>query len=314
MRVLVTGASGLLGANVVEELQEHGFEVEVLIRPTSNTLGLAGLNPKIHYGDLQDPGSIIRAAKKCQSIIHCAAHTKQWNTTKKEHDLVNLEGTKNLMKAAGMAGSEKVVYVSTANTFPLLDQSRLDLNTDYVRSKQAAEDYVMQQQNLSTVVINPSYMIGPRDVKPSSGQAILHFLKNNPVFTPAGGKSFIHVRDVAIAIRKSLDPKIQGKRFLLANDNRTYLSFFRLIEEVTGEKKKLLVIPPALSTFGGVLGSWYGTLIGSQPKLTQENAAIINHNLFYDGDAAYRELEIEKTSLEEAIAEAVAWFGENGYY
>jgi dihydroflavonol-4-reductase len=314
MKVLVTGATGLLGANVVEDLLAHGHEVHVLVRKTSNALGLEGLSPTYFLGDLQDQASLIAAAINCQAIVHCAANTKQWNTSKKEHDLINLQGTQNILSAAGMAGPEKVIFVSTANTFPLKDQQELTLHSDYIESKKAAEDYVLAQRELPAVVINPSFMIGARDVKPSSGQAILHYLKNNPVFTPAGGKSFIHVKDVATAIRKCLEKDVKGERFLMANDNRSYHSFFKLIGEVTGEKRSLVIIPPFLSSFAGSLGTFYGTLTGSSPKLTNENAAIINSNLFYDGEPSYEKLEIEKRSLEEAIEDAVRWFKENRYY
>ncbi len=313
MKVLVTGATGFLGANVVENLTANGYAVNVLVRKTSNILGLEGLFPDIHIGELEDQGSLITAAKDCNAIVHCAANTKQWNTSREEHDRINLEGTKNILKAGRMAGAEKVVFVSTANTFPLMHRTQLTLNSDYIASKQAAEEYMLTQQELPTVVINPSFMIGARDVKPSSGQAILHYLNHNPVFTPAGGKSFIHVQDVATAIRKSLEMDVKGERFLMANDNRSYRSFFKLIGKLTGKKKKLVVIPKAISRIGGSLGSYYGELTGASPKLTRENATIINNNLFYDGETSYRKLDIKKRSLEEAIQEALYWFKTNGY-
>ncbi|MEX2593659.1 MAG: NAD-dependent epimerase/dehydratase family protein [Anditalea sp.] len=313
MKVLVTGASGLLGANVVELLLSCGYEVSILIRRSSNTLGLKGLTPEVHYGDLKDKESIIHAARHCNAIIHCAANTNQWKTTRMEHDHINLDGTKHTLEAAKTAGVGKVIFVSTANTFPLSNNQPLILDTDYVRSKQAAEDYVLSQDQVPAVIINPSFMIGPRDVKPSSGQAVLHFVNHNPVFTPAGGKSFVHVKDVAEAILKNLESSVEGKRFLVANDNRSYKSFFNLIGEVTGHKKRIIVIPPAISQLAGEIGTIIGKLTGSMPKLTKENAAIINTNLFYNGEDTYHELGIKKRPLEEAIREAVDWFRKNKY-
>jgi dihydroflavonol-4-reductase len=313
MRLLVTGASGLLGANVVEMLLFYGYEVNVLLRKTSNTIGLQGLKVNIRYGDLQDEESIRMAALDCRGIIHCAANTKQWNTSREEHDMVNLVGTKKIIQAAVRASVQRLVFVSTANTFPLLNEQPFPLDTPYVSSKKAAEDYVLNQDHVEAMVINPSFMIGARDAKPSSGQAVLHYLNQNPVFTPAGGKSFVHVKDVAEAVVKAFESPNHQKRFLLANDNRTYRSFFELTGEVTGKKKKLLTIPPLLSRTAGAVGSLYGKLTGSTPKLNLENALLINTKLYYNGEEAYRELGLGKRPLEEAVFDAVEWFRVQGY-
>lgn len=313
MKVLVTGSSGLLGANMVDYLAFKGCEVNALLRKTSNTTGLNDLNPHIQYGDLNNVSSIISAAKGCTWLVHCAANTKQWNTSKKEHDTINLKGTKNVIEAAEKAGVDKVAFISTANTFPLSNDITVNINTDYVESKLAAEKYVLDQQKVKAIIANPSFMIGARDAKPSSGQAILHYMNNNPVFTPAGGKSFIHVMDVAEAIFKILDLDIYGKRFLLANDNRTYMSFFKLIGEITHQNKRMITIPPFVSKLGGGIGTVYGKISGTMPKLNTINAQIINSNLYYNGADTFHKLEMQPRSIESAISEAVEWFKLNGY-
>lgn len=313
MRVLVTGASGLLGANVVELFLDRGYEVNILIRKSSNTLGLNDLNPHVYYGDLNDKASIVEAAKNCTALVHCAANTKQWGTSREEHDRINLTGTKNMVEAAKQANVEKMVFVSTANTFPSLNQKGLPLQTDYVESKRAAENFVLNQDMVPAVIINPSFMIGARDVKPSSGQAILHYMNHNPVFAPRGGKSFIHVKDVAEAILNSVGLPVLGQRFLVANDNRSYQSFFDLIGDVTGQKKKIIALPPLLFNVMGELGTQWGRITGSAPKMTRENAHIINSDLFYDGESTYQELGVIKRPLEPAIEEAVSWFKKHGY-
>jgi len=313
MKIMVTGASGLLGANVTEWMTSWGYEVNVLVRKTSNLKGLQGLHPKIHYGDIQDSESIYNAAIGCSAVIHCAANTRQWGSSREEHDKINLGGTKAVIAAAAKAGIDKVIYVSTANTFPFSNHPSLKLDTAYVESKLAAENYVLEQDKVKADVINPSFMIGPRDAKPSSGEAILHYMSNNPVFAPAGGKSFIHVRDVAEAIQKVCESSVYGKRYLLANHNMSYRNFFRMVSHVTGRKKLIIPIPPLATRAGGALGSLYGSLTNSLPKLTLENAAIINNHLYYDGSESYSRLNLQPRSIEAAIKKAVDWFIMNGY-
>lgn len=313
MKILVTGASGLLGANVVDRMAGQGYEVNVLLRKSSNTLGLKGLKYNTYYGDLKNSHSILLAATDCKAIIHCAANTKQWGSSREEHDRINLQGTKHIIEAAGKAGADKVVFVSTANTFPFSNNPPLKMNTDYVQSKLAAEKYVLEQQIVKSVIVNPSFMIGPLDSKPSSGQSILHYLKHNPVFTPAGGKSFIHVKDVTEAIQIVLESPIYGKRYLLGNDNQTYESFFDIVAKVSGKRHLIIPIPPIATRLGGLLGALYGKWTGRELKLNRENAAIINNNLYYDGSVAYRELGMQPRSIEEAVREAVEWFKKNKY-
>lgn len=313
MKVLVTGATGLLGSNVVELLGFYGYDVRVLIRKTSNTLGLEGLKAERFYGDLNDGDSLTKAGRDCQLTVHCAANTKQWETSWKEHADVNIQGSRNILSAALANKHQKIIMVSTANTFPLLNKKPFPTNTDYVKSKQAAEDYVLRQKEIPATVINPSFMIGPRDVKPSSGQSILHYLNNNPVLCPAGGKSFIHVKDVAEAIVKSTNSKTNGQRYLLANENMTYRSFFDLLRQETGIAKKVINLPAPLSNFAGKLGSLVSGTFGLSPRLTSENATIINSKLYYDGSESYTDLGIEKRSIQSAVQEAVDWFEKNGY-
>lgn len=314
MKVLVTGATGLLGANVLELLNLYGFDVRVLIRKTSNTLGLEGLKAEKFYGDLNDADSLANAARDCHLTIHCAANTKQWKTSWQEHAEVNIQGSRNILSAALAHKHQKLIMVSTANTFPLLNQQALSVNTDYIKSKKAAEDYILGQKEIPATVINPSFMIGARDVKPSSGQSILHYLNSNPVLCPAGGKSFIHVKDVAEAIVRSINySTTNGQRYLLANENMTYRSFFKLLQQETGVVKKVINLPAPISHFAGKLGSLMSDIFGLSLKLTSENASLINQKLYYDGSESYKAFEMEKRSIASAVQEAVGWFEKNHY-
>ncbi len=308
MRVLVTGATGLLGANVVAWLCNHDYNVRALVRNSSDLKGLIGLNYEKHFGDLTDAESLEQAAKDCTYIVHAAANTLQWKTTQKEHEAVNLAGTKAIVQAAKVNNVSKIIAVGTANTFPLADGSKLAIQTDYINTKKAAEEYLLNQHDVPAVLINPSFMIGARDVKPSSGQAILHYLNSNLVMCPAGGKSFIHVMDVAEAIGKVMLSEVSGKRYLLANDNMSYSAFFKLIAEVTGVQKGLIPIPASLSFAGGTAGTAINKAFNTSVKLNVENAALINTKLYYDGRESYKLLNIEQRSMQEAVKDAVEWF------
>jgi dihydroflavonol-4-reductase len=314
MRILVTGASGLLGANVVEVLLEAGHKVNVLLRKSSATLGLKGLKATFHFGDILDTNSIVNAALGCEVIVHCAAHTLQWKTSAQTHTDINLQGTKNIILAAEKAHVQKVIYVSTANTFPSIGEDLASTHTAYILSKKAAEEYVLEQDLVEAVIINPSFMIGARDSKPSSGQILLHYMNQNPILTPSGGKSFIHVKDVAEGINNSIFVGVKGKRYLMANHNMTYGDFFDLANNVFELSKKKINIPSSLSLATGFAGSLYEKFTGQSPKMTLQNAKIINKKLYYDGSAAYGALNVAPRPIAQAILEAHDWFKENNFY
>ena len=116
MKVLVTGATGFVGGNLVRALNGRGYDVRALVRRKSSTLTLENLGVEETQGDLLDRGSIARAMKGCQGVFHCAAMYTFWSPNPAEVYQVNVEGTRTLMEEATKAGVERVVYTSTVST------------------------------------------------------------------------------------------------------------------------------------------------------------------------------------------------------
>ncbi|MCA9163633.1 MAG: SDR family NAD(P)-dependent oxidoreductase, partial [Planctomycetales bacterium] len=152
MKVLVTGATGLLGNNVVRQLVERGDEVTVLVRASSDSRPLAELPVHRVVGDVTDEESVKRAAADVDAIIHTAAHIHigwtQWETGRR----VNVEGSRNVARAARERGV-RLVYVSTVDTFGVgtIDEPADETspregkpNCCYVATKREAEQAVQQ--------------------------------------------------------------------------------------------------------------------------------------------------------------------------
>src|SRR4051812_45299430 len=99
MKILVTGADGLLGSNVVRILLEKGHSVRIFAQPFRQQKTLAGLNNERVEGDLLNPTEVINAAKNCDSIIHIAANTSVWPSRSEIVNKVNIDGTKNIIEA-----------------------------------------------------------------------------------------------------------------------------------------------------------------------------------------------------------------------
>jgi len=116
MKNLVTGATGLLGSHIVEQLVREGEKVRCLVRKTSNTSFLDTLNVEKVYGDITDPGSLIAAFKDIDIVCHCAAKVSDWGPWE-EFERTIVQGTKNCLEASLQAGVKRFLYVSTEGVY-----------------------------------------------------------------------------------------------------------------------------------------------------------------------------------------------------
>src|SRR3989442_1180951 len=119
MKVLVTGATGFVGAAVVRRLLAAGTEVRVLIRRDSDLRNLGGLKVEQAHGDLRDRDSLRRALSGCSRLYHVAAHYALWAKAPSIFYEVNVTGTRVLLETARELGTERIVYTSTIGAIGL---------------------------------------------------------------------------------------------------------------------------------------------------------------------------------------------------
>ncbi|MDO8519928.1 MAG: NAD-dependent epimerase/dehydratase family protein, partial [Deltaproteobacteria bacterium] len=210
-KVLVTGATGFIGGNLVRLLLKEGYAVRALVRHTSRLDNLKNLDVEKVYGDLRDKSSLIKACKGCDHLYHVAASYELWSAEPKEFYDTNVNGTHNILAAAREAGISKIVYTSTVGAIRYPDDptkpsdetcwpTPKDLQNDYKRSKFQAEQVALKfaKEGLPVVVVNPSAPIGPYDIKPTpTGKIIVDFLKGKVPAYVDTGLNIIDVEDVA---------------------------------------------------------------------------------------------------------------------
>ncbi len=172
-RVLVTGATGFVGAAVARTLLAAGFTVRVTARPGSDRRNLEGLNAETVPLDLADPGSFARALTGCRYLFHVAADYRLWVPDEAAMRHVNVEGTRTLLRAAAAEGVERTVYTSSVAALGLTaDGSPADEHTPilpshhigaYKQSKYDAEQAVrvLAEDGQNIVIVNPSTPIRP---------------------------------------------------------------------------------------------------------------------------------------------------------
>jgi polyketide synthase len=173
-KCLVTGATGFIGGHLVRRLVGQGYRVRCLVRPTSDTSHLDGLDLELASGDLIDAGSVRRAAAGCRFVVHCGALVSDWATTE-EIKRVNVLGTRNVLDAAVDASVERLVHLSTTDVYGHpggrgVDESRAPAGFSnwYSETKLAAEAEVRRAERahgLGVVILRPATVYGPRSVE-----------------------------------------------------------------------------------------------------------------------------------------------------
>lgn len=318
-KVCVTGATGLLGTNVILQLLQNGYSVIALVRRKSSWLGGENENLKLMEADLFSDISAHLTNICC--IIHIAAETRQNLITYDEYRKVNYQAVVNLFTHAELMGVKKFLFVSSANTLGFgntafwgsekAPQIYPFTHSLYAQSKLAAEDYLLKnRKNTEVIILNPTFMIGAHDSRPSSGKIIFWIWKKKLVFYPKGGKNFVHVEDAANGIVKAIDNGRNGEKYLLANENISYREFFKKVNRITHQNPIMISIPNKLLGFFGLLGDGLRKFKIKTSLSTSNMKALQIYN-YYSNQKSVEELGLQYQPVDKAIGDAVRYFIEN---
>jgi dihydroflavonol-4-reductase len=326
-KVLVTGGNGFLGSNLTRALFREGYEVKIMVRHHADLKGLSDIPCELFFGNIDNREHVNQAVAGCDMVVHAAAITDQWNITFETYERINITGTKHVVEACLEQGVQKLVYVSTANTIgpgskedPGTELNAFTLfnaNSGYINTKYLAQQYVLEQvdqRKLPAVVINPTFMIGPHDVKPSSGKLLLHGIGKKILFYPPGGKNFVAIQDVCQGVLQAIKAGKAGECYLLAGYNLSYKEFFALVDQVSGHKRLLIQVPTFVLKLAGAMGSLKEKLTGRPGRLTLRSAYLLCLPNYYSGKKATRELSVTYTPIADTINKALMWFKEHNYY
>lgn len=323
MTTLVTGATGLVGNNVVRLLLERGEKVRVLVRPQSQMAALQGLAVEIAHGDVCDPTSLDQAFQDVQRVVHAAAQVQIGWGNLELHWAVNVEGTRNVAQAALRHGA-RMVQVSSIDTLGIrsLDEPSdedtpigIEVPCPYVTSKRQAERVVLDlvAKGLDAVIVNPGFMLGPWDWKPSSGRVLLKMATGWGVLAPPGTNSYCDVRDVAAGILAALERGRTGQRYILAGKTLSHLEAMQIFAAITGVKPPWRVaIRPTVKVIGAV-GDLLAWVTGHE---TEVNSAATGMSMLpkgYSSARAAAELGYQTRDVAESAADAWAWLKQYGY-
>lgn len=315
-KAFVTGVTGLLGANVVIKLLQDDYFVTALVRKKNSYLGEKNENLKLVEGDLFS--NVSDYLKETDVVIHIAAETRQNLLYYKDYKNINYVATIHLFSQSVSANVKKFLFVSTANTLGFgnleelgnenIQQKYPFTHSFYAKSKLEAEDFLLKNNKTTEVIIlNPTFMIGAYDYKPSSGKIIFWVWKKKLVFYPKGGKSFVHVEDVANTILKATEKGKNGEKYIVTNGNLKYRDFFEKVNKITNQNPVMIPIPDVVLQILGWVGDFL-RFLKIKTNLSSVNMKALRIDNFYSNQKSIINLEMQYQSIENAIEEAVFFF------
>lgn len=322
MQVLITGATGFVGANLARELVQRGERVRVLCRSTSRLDALEGLSVERATGDILDPDSLHVAMQGCALVFHVAAVAQYWRNHAEWVYRVNVEGTRNVVQAALQCGVECLVYTSSSAAIgpaphpdaPVDETQHLPESLRwfvYGHSKQLAEQEVQRgvEQGLSAVIVNPTIVLGPGDLNFVSGSAIRAAVRGQLRVLPPGGSNLVHIQDVVAGHIAAAERGRTGERYILGSENLTHRRAAEIIAEVTGAPPPLLTLPmwslPAVARLIDALNTLTRT---RDPLVTGDQVRLGGKYFYYNCAKAIRELGLPQTPFRQAVADAWHWY------
>ena len=320
--VLVTGATGFVGAAVARRLIAAGKSVRFLHRAASDTRNIDGLPGVRVTGDLGDAASLKRAVAGCESVYHVAADYRLWVPRPEEIYRINVEGSVALVRAAMEAGVRRIVYCSSVAVLGINKDgtpsdeetpvSLADMIGHYKRSKFLAEEAVRKlvaAEKAPVVIVNPSTPVGPRDIKPTPTGRLIRdaALGKMPAYVDTG-LNIVHVDDVAEGHMLAHDKGRIGERYILGGDDMSLRDILAAVCAAAGRKPPSVRLPRrALYPLAYAVEGWARLVSGKEPLFTVDGLRMAAKRMYFSSAKARRELGYAPRPGRAALEDAVAW-------
>jgi len=320
--IVVTGATGHLGNVLVRQLQEEGKTVRALVLPSEDCTALNDLGVEIVEGNVLHPPDLERAFQGAEVVFHLAGMISILPGRDERVWQVNVEGTRNVIRAVQRTGVRRMVYTSSIHALERIpegiiinEQIPFDPQTeisDYDRSKATASLAVLQavrEEGLDAVIVCPTGIIGPYDFRLSEmGRLIVDILHRKLNFSVDGAFDFVDVRDVARGHLLAAEYGRAGEFYILSGEQIKIFQLVNLVKELAGVRTWIVNVPFKLAAFSAKFTPLLARISRRQPRFTQYSLQTVRDNSVISSEKAGRELGYQPRSLSESLADTVRWW------
>jgi dihydroflavonol-4-reductase len=314
-RALVTGATGFIGTHLCRELLDRGWRVSGTRRRESDVGRLGALDVDWRVADVRDRAAVASAVAGHDYVFHLAGLTLQRAPAETVRE-VNVEGTRNVLRACRDHDVERVVFTSTASTRRadgVADESdRAPPVGAYQESKARAEQLVQNavDEGLDAVTVHPGMVFGPGD-RTFTARLLRLVLDPKMVAYLPGGASFVDVGDVAVGLVDAMNYGETGENYILGGENLTYGEALEVIAEEADGRKPVVRLPATLVRAAGPVVGTVNAGLGTRFfPFNADMADLATDTHFYSSEKAVRELGYEYDPLAEHVGAALRWYRE----
>ena len=313
-KILVTGATGFVGAEIVKQLIAKGKKVKALKRSSSNTSFLKDFEGQFEWviGDVNDVPSLEDAFQDVDYVYHSAAMISFDPAERYKMFKVNIEGTANMVNMSLDRKVKKFLFVSSVSAFGKYDIKK-DINeetkwienpenSNYSIAKHRSELEVWRghEEGLNMVITNPSTILGFGDWTQGSSQIFKNVHDEIP-FYPIGVNGFVSLEDVAKSCIQLMESPISGERFIISGENISFKHLFETIAKGFGKKVPSKPLSPFMREIGWRFYWLKSKLSGQQAMVTKETTLYTSRNYIYLNDKVKNALGFEFESIDEVI-------------
>ncbi|WP_067710187.1 NAD-dependent epimerase/dehydratase family protein [Erwinia sp. ErVv1] len=326
MKVLLTGANGFVGLNVVTALLAAGHQVTAWVRPTSNLTFLKPLGVDLLQGELHDRVALRTAMERHDAVIHTAGNTSSNRRDWPLLEAANIAGTHAVTDAALESGIARLVYTSTTSTigarndpYALATEETplrgFRARNPYAISKLRAETLVRRacDRGLSAVILNPAEVLGAFDYSMQWGRMVLAVYHNQLPFMPPGGASFCAAADVGQAHVSALTRGRSGENYIIAGTNAHYTELIAKIESVLLRKVDVPQTHYSRFWLKTLLQEKLPWLVRGEPVVDAYRLRVFGGVYYFSSAKAERELGYQPTSLRRMVSDCASWYEANGF-
>ena len=316
---LVTGATGHVGNVLVRKLLERGEQVRALILPGESRESIHGLNVEAAEGDVLNLDSVFESMQGIKGIFHLAGVISIMPGPNAFVRKVNVDGTKNILRAAQEMNISKLVYTSSIHAIQRVEDGVIDESVPYDmknpygaydRSKAEATLEVLNaaQTGLEAVVTCPTGVIGPYDFRGSMMGAVIHDAATaKPALYVDGAYDFVDVRDVADGLISAAENGKRGESYILSGQKISIRYLLETVREITGTHFFQMKIPFDLARFAAMFTPMYYRFANATPRFTPYSLEVLQSNSNISHAKATRELGYSPRTLYESIKDTVKW-------
>ncbi len=322
MNVVMTGATGHVGANLTRALVERGDRVRVLIRHAEHAL--KGVDCERVPGDVRDPDALDRLVRGAELVYHCAAKISL-EPVDPEVEPINVDGVRNITDACLRHGVRRLVHFSSIHAFstepaaevldekrPLIDDPR---QPPYDRSKAAGQRVVLSavDKGLDAVVLHPAAVLGPHDYMPSRmGRVLLSLARGRMPGLVDGGFSWVDVRDIVAAALAADTRARRGENYLLSGHWLSVPQLANVAAQVTGRRPPFLTTPMWLARAVAPVAAGIAKLLRTDPLFNSVSLHALRIHRYASHDKARAELGFSPRPTKETLEDTYAWFRQTG--